>query len=90
MMREDANEDGGLRHQGGGGGWGGVSTGHRAVHRRWRIWREGDGLALAASPLLHPPPSSGWHWLAWGRRRRHRPGGGSSLVMQMNNDGHLQ
>ena len=33
MMRDDANEDGGLHHQGGGGGWGGVSTGHRAVHR---------------------------------------------------------
>ena len=33
MMRDDANADGGLRHQGGGGGWGGVSTGHRAVHR---------------------------------------------------------
>jgi hypothetical protein len=27
MMRDDANKDGGLRHQGGGGRWGGKSTG---------------------------------------------------------------
>ncbi len=35
MMRDDANEDGGLRYQGGGGGWGGVSTSHRAVQPRF-------------------------------------------------------
>ena len=41
-MRDDANENDGLRHQGGGGGWGGVSTGQGcwwACRRGHRIVR---------------------------------------------------
>jgi len=49
MMRDDANEDDGLRHQGGGAGWGRVSTGQgcwwacRRGHRIVRHHVSGQG-----------------------------------------------